>query len=329
MERSPDLVGLFSKNFFVGFLVLILMALAPFFVTTHWVIILTEIIIMSLFAMSFNLLFGYTGLLSFGQAGFFGVGAYVSALTLTHLSSSFWVCLPVGIVGAMLFALVIGWFCVRLDEIYFAILTLGFGMMLFTLAHNWLSVTGGSDGLTIASMPVLSIFGHKIELFNPKFFYWVSLTVVSLGIIFLRQIVRSPFGLLLTATRENSQRVSFVGQNVRTVRLVAFTIAGSLAGMAGVLFALFNRIASPEMLHWSFSGKAVLMTILGGSSVFLGPAVGTAVFFVLEHFITSYTTNWMIFLGAILVILVLAFPQGVLGTLATFFSKLNGGRNSD
>lgn len=313
--------GIVLRNFIFGLTVLVLLAVAPLMVSTHWLIIMTEIIIMGLYATSFNLLFGYTGLLSFGQAGFFGVGGYITALTLVHFSSSFWVCAPAGIVGAALTAFIIGWFCVRLDEIYFAILTLGFGMMLFTLAHNWLSVTGGSDGLTILRLPSLSLFGYPIELFNPKNFYWMSLIVVSLGILLLRRIVNSPFGLLLTATRENSQRVAFVGQNVRSVRLAAFTLAGALAGMAGVLFALFNRIASPEMMHWSFSGKAVLMTILGGSGVFLGPFVGTSIFFVLEHFITSYTTNWMIFLGAILIALVLLFPQGVLGTLASWISR--------
>lgn len=318
------MIGVINKNFLTGLLIVVFLALAPLFLTTHWVIILTEIIIMSLYAMSFNLLFGYTGLLSFGQAGFFGAGAYFSALTLAHFSSSFWVCIVLGVIGAALLAFVIGWFCVRLDEIYFAILTLGFGMMLFTLAHNWRSVTGGSDGLTILTLPVLTFSSYRLELFNPKNFYWLSLITVSLSILVLRRVVNSPFGLLLTATRENSQRVSFVGQNVRTVRLVAFTIAGALAGMAGVLFGLFNRIASPEMLHWSFSGKAVLMTILGGSGVFLGPAVGTSIFFVLEHFITSYTTNWMIFLGAILIALVLLFPMGVLGTAASFISKQRG-----
>lgn len=323
------MLGVFRKQFLTGILIVAILAAAPLVVTTHWIIILTEIIIMSLYAMSFNLLFGYTGLLSFGQAGFFGVGAYCAALTLAHFSDSFWVCLAAGIIGAAIFAAVIGWFCVRLDEIYFAILTLGFGMMLFTLAHNWLSVTGGSDGLTILKLPLLSLFGFTVELFNPKNFYWISLVLVSLSVFVLSKIVNSPFGLLLTATRENSQRVSFVGQNVKSVRLMAFTIAGTLAGTAGVLFTLFNRIASPEMLHWSFSGKAVLMTILGGSGVFLGPVVGTAIFFILEHFITSFTTNWMIFLGAILIALVLLFPQGVLGTVTRAVSKLHSGSKND
>jgi branched-chain amino acid transport system permease protein len=208
-----------------------------------------------------------------------------------------------------------------LDEIYFAILTLGFGMMLFTITHNWRSVTGGSDGLGNFTLPELNLFGWGVSLFNPINFYFLVLLITTLGALLLLRVVDSPFGLLLRGSRENSLRVSFVGANVRTVRLFAFILAGALAGLAGALFAFFNRIASPEMLHWSFSGKAVLMTILGGSGVFLGPAVGAAIFFVLEHVITAYTTNWMIFLGAILVVLVLAFPKGVLGTLLGLFAR--------
>ncbi len=298
-----------------GGVVLAALLAAPFVLPMYWVIVLTEILTMSLFALSFNLLFGYTGLLSFGQAGFFGAGGYFAVLTLLHGPHSLWAALAAALLGAALLALIIGWFCVRLDEIYFAILTLGFGMMLFTAAHNWRAVTGGSDGLGGFTVPEISLLGLQVNLFNPKNFYLLVLGTVVLGGLILLRVVRSPFGLLLKATRENSNRVSFVGANVRSVRLFAFVLAGALAGICGALFALFNRIASPEMLHWSFSGKAVLMTILGGSGVFLGPAVGAAIFFVLEHVITAYTTNWMLFLGAILVVLVLASPKGVLGSL--------------
>lgn len=320
-ESSLKILGLIVL---VGFL-----SCAPYLLSIHWVIILTEILIMSIYAMSFNLLFGYTGLLSFGQAGFFGVGAYLSVLFLTHVSNSLWLTILAGVAGAAIVSLVIGWFCVRLDEIYFAILTLGFGMMLYTVAHNWRDVTGGSDGLTLALLPPISLYIFNIELFNPRYFYWFTLGIALLAMIFLRRVVLSPFGLLLTATRENSQRVSFVGSNIRSVRLYAFVLAGSLSGLAGILFALFNRIAAPEMLHWSFSGKAVLMTILGGSGTFLGPVVGTGIFFVLEHFITSYTNNWMIFLGATLVAMVLVFPRGVLGSSEYLLSKLNGGPSNE
>jgi branched-chain amino acid transport system permease protein len=318
LSRRPWIAGLV--------LVAALLA-APFVLSMYGVIILTEILTMSLFAMSFNLLFGYTGLLSFGQAGFFGAGGYFAVLTLLHGPQSLWAALAAAMLGSALLALAIGWFCVRLDEIYFAILTLGFGMMLFTVAHNWRSVTGGSDGLGSFSIPELSLFGAQLTLFNPKNFYFLVLFVVVLGVLLLLRVVGSPFGLLLKATRENSNRVAFVGANVRSVRLFAFVVAGALAGVGGALFALFNRIASPEMLHWAFSGKAVLMTILGGSGVFLGPAVGAAIFFVLEHVITAFTTNWMIFLGAILVVLVLLFPKGVLGSALDLAGRSRRGRN--
>ncbi len=302
-------------------LLLAFLLIAPVFLSTYWIITLTEILTMSLFAMSFNLLFGYTGLLSFGQAGFFGAGGYFAVLMLLHGPQSLWTALAAAMVGSCILAIVIGWLCVRLDEIYFAILTLGFGMMLFTIAHNWRSVTGGSDGLGSFTLPTLSFLHWQISLAHPKHFYYLVLTVAALGVGLLWRVVRSPFGLLLRATRENSNRIDFVGANVRSIRLLAFVIAGVLAGLAGALFALFNRIASPEMLHWSFSGKAVLMTILGGSGVLLGPGVGAAIFFVLEHVITLFTTNWMIILGAILVILVLLFPKGVLGSALSILSR--------
>lgn len=298
-----------------SWLLALFLSAAPFFLSTYWVITLTEILTMSLFAMSFNLLFGYTGLLSFGQAGFFGAGGYFAVLSLLHGPQSLWAALAAAIFGTCILAVFIGWLCVRLDEIYFAILTLGFGMMLFTIAHNWRSVTGGSDGLGNFSLPPLDILGWQISLGHPRHFYYLVLAVTTLGTALLWRVVRSPFGLLLQASRENSRRIDFMGVNVRTVRLMAFVIAGVLAGLAGALYALFNRIASPEMLHWSFSGKAVLMTILGGADVLLGPGVGAAVFFVLEHIITLFTTSWMIFLGAILVVLVLLFPKGILGSV--------------
>jgi branched-chain amino acid transport system permease protein len=320
-------MGVFSRRpWIAGLAVFAALLAAPFVLSMYGVIILTEILTMSLFAMSFNLLFGYTGLLSFGQAAFFGAGGYFAVLTLIHGPPSLWAALAAALLGAALLALVIGWFCVRLDEIYFAILTLGFGMMLFTVAHNWRSVTGGSDGLGSFTLPELSLLGLPLTLFNPKHFYFLVLFVFVLGVLLLMGVVRSPFGLLLKATRENSNRVAFVGANVRAVRLLAFVIAGALAGVGGALFALFNRIASPEMLHWAFSGKAVLMTILGGSGVFLGPAVGAAIFFVLEHVITAFTTNWMIFLGAILVMLVLLFPKGVLGSALDLAGRPRKGR---
>ncbi len=302
--------------FLVGFLIS-----CPFFLPTYWTFILGEILIMVLFAMSFNLLLGYSGLLSFGQAGFFGVGSYTAALLILKGWQSLSLIMLAGIFSAALAAAVIGYLCVRRDEIYFAMITLGFGMMLFTIAHNWIELTGGSDGLPLAVIPSLRLPGLELSLFDPRNMYLFILAVVLAGIFILWRLVRSPFGLILTAVRENKERLAFVGADVRLVRLTAFTIAGGLAGLSGALFCLFNSMATPDFMHWSYSAKPVLMTILGGSEIFLGPAFGAAVFFLLEQAITTMTDNWMIFLGGILIPVVIFFPRGILGTIVKYFDR--------
>ena len=290
--------------------------LCPFLLPTYWTLVLTEILIMSLFALSFNLLFGAAGLLSFGQGGFFGLGAFAAALYLQAGGGSVWLALFLGSAAAALAALAVGYLCVRRDEIFFAMLTLGFGMMLFTIAHNWRTVTGGSDGLPLFALPPLRLPGAMISLYSPVSLYLFTLGVSLLGTLLLWRVGRSPFGLILTAVRENKERFAFVGGRVQQVRLMAFVIAGGLAGLAGTLFCFFNSLATPDYLHWTFSAKPALMTILGGSGVFLGPAVGAAVFFILEQLITQVTESWMIVLGAILIVVVLFFPKGLTGLLA-------------
>jgi branched-chain amino acid transport system permease protein len=296
-------------------LAFVLFLAGPLILPIYWIMILTEILIMGLLAMSFNLLFGYTGLLSFGQAGFFGVGAYATALFLSKGGSSLLLGLLAALGASALVAAVVGYLCVRRDEIYFAMITLGFGMMLYTAAHNWSSLTGGSDGLPLLNVPALNLLGREFSLFDPAVMYWFVLAVTSLCILFLWRVVRSPFGLMLTAIRENKQRLSFVGAGVQHLRLAAFVIAGALSGVAGGLFCLFNSMAAPDILHWAFSSRPVLMTVLGGSGIFFGPLFGAAIFFGLEQLITGVTENWMIFLGLILIPVVIFFPRGILGTL--------------
>ena len=316
-----------SRSGVVGLSLLVAFLIAcPFLLPTYWTFIFGEILIMVLFAMSFNLLLGYSGLLSFGQAGFFGVGAYAAALLILQGWHSLTLILLAGLAAAGLAALVIGYLCVRRDEIYFAMITLGFGMMLFTIAHNWIELTGGSDGLPLGELPALRLPGMEFSLFDPRVMYLFILFVVLCAIFFLWRLVRSPFGLILTAVRENKERLAFVGADVRRVRLTAFTIAGALAGLAGALFCLFNSMATPDFMHWSYSARPVLMTILGGSGVFLGPAFGAAVFFLLEQAITQMTDNWMIFLGAILIPVVIFFPRGILGTLVFYWEQRRNGR---
>ncbi len=296
----------------------------PRFAGAFPVLLLTEIVIFALFALSFNLLFGYTGLLSFGHAAFFGLGGYAMALLVQHYQLSMIPALAVSMLVAGLGAAIIGFFCIRRDEIYFAMLTLGFGMMVFTLVHQWRSLTGGSDGITGFEVPLLDLVVKKFSLFSPWAFYYFALVVCLLFTLFLWRITHSPFGLILRSMRENAERVSFIGIDIKFYRWIAFTLAGLVAGVAGGLFAMYDRMASPTMVHWTMSAKPVLMAILGGTRVFLGPALGALIFYLLEHFITQYTQSWMIFLGAILVPIVIFFPQGVLGTLISWGRRLKG-----
>ncbi|MBN1958338.1 MAG: branched-chain amino acid ABC transporter permease [Desulfuromonadales bacterium] len=299
----------------------LVLLMAPLFIPTYWTMILSEILIMGLMAISFNLLLGYTGLLSFGQGAFFGMGAYSAALMLQAGYQNLLLILLVGILAALLAALIVGFFSVRLDEIFFAMITLGFGMLFFSIAHNWLDVTGGSDGLPVFTLPSVKFFGSELTFYTPINMYYLVFTLVLVGIILLWLIVHSPFGLILTSLRENKQRVAFIGGNVKILRVVAFALSGAFTGLSGVLFCLFNNMATPEFMHWSFSAKPVIMSIIGGTGVFLGPLFGAAIFFVLEQVIIQFTENWMLFLGIVLVPIVLFFPQGVFGTLRNRFFK--------
>lgn len=293
---------------------LVALAALPYYASYFMVFVATEVLIMALFATSFNLLFGYTGLLSFGHAAYFGTGAYVAALLLKDLQPDFIVVLVVAPFAAGLLALVIGYLCVRLDEVYFAMLTLAFGMMVYAVFHQWRSFTGGSDGVAGFSLTGL-MPGVTLNLSNPFNYYYLTLVVTALSALALHRITVSPFGLVLRAIRENTQRVAFTGIPVYRYRLYAFALSGFFSGLAGALFAPFNRVAVPEMVHWTQSAEPVLMTILGGSQYFLGPLLGSAVFLALEHWITTYTDEWMIYLGGILALMVVFMPRGIIGVL--------------
>lgn len=296
-----------------------------FVLPSYPLLVATEILILGTFALGFNLLFGYTGLLSFGQAAFFGAGAYTAAFLMLYGPQSVWLALAAGTAAAALLALPLGALAVRRDEIYFSILTLGLGMMVHTVAFNWREVTGGSDGLTGFGVPKLDLLVVEVALARPRNMYLLSLAAAVLVVLLLRRIVGSPFGLLLQASRENRERIAFVGGSVARLRLGAFVLSAAVSGMAGVLFALFNRIAAPDMAHWSFSARPVLMTILGGAGTFLGPLVGAAAFFGLEQIVTEYTQNWMIVLGALLVPIVILLPKGLLGTASDLAQRMRRG----
>ncbi len=305
------------RKLIAAFCILLFFLLIPKLFSEYWIYIAIEILIMGFFAMSFNLLMGYSGLLSFGHAGFFGVSAYITALLIQHGCNSIMLILFFSMVASFICSVVIGYLSVRQDEIYFAMITLGFGMMLYTIAHNWTEVTGGSDGLPLSNIPSIMNF----SLIDPVNLYYFTLIIVGIGVFILWRLVTSPFGLILKGMRENKNRLNFSGGNISAIRLFAFTISGTLSGVAGFLFCIFSNMATPEFLHWSFSAKPVLMAIIGGAWNFFGPMIGAMIFFALEQFIKMYTENWMIFLGILLVPITIFFPKGVLGTIYEYFER--------
>ena len=286
----------------------VLLAL-PLALSQFWTFIAIEVLAFALYAVSFNVLLGYGGMLSFGHAAFFGVGGYTAAILLKKAG------LPPGLAFALvpfaallmsaLVALVIGIFSVRRSGIYFAMLTFAFQMLLYTIALKATSVTGGDDGLTGLKPPGL--------LAQPLYYYYYALAFVAGAIYVLYRLVSSPFGFTLRALRANARRVQYVGVNVRAHQLAAFVASGAFAGLAGSIFALSTGNVFPGWLDWTASATPIVMAVLGGVHTFLGPALGAAVYVVLEVMISGKTEYWPLAMGVIIVALVLAMPEGLSG----------------
>lgn len=299
---------------FLAVLVAILF-LFPLVAKSYPLYLAMQILILSVFSLGFNLLFGYAGLLSFGQAGFFAVGAYGCAKILLAVPNLF-LGLVGGIVAAGIVAFLLGILCVRHTRIYFSMLTLAFGMMIFSIALKWRDFTGGDDGLVGIPRAPLEIPGLlTIGVANLEHYYYVVLVVSLLSVLGMYRLVHSPLGLTLQAIRDSESRAEFAGVPVRNYRLVAFTIAGLYAGVAGALLAPLENTITPPIAHWSASAEPVMATLLGGIHVFGGPIVGAFLFFMIKDIIVRFTQYWLIWLGAIVVILVMGCRGGVLSIL--------------
>lgn len=292
-----------------AFIVLVALALAPLFLSEFLTVFVTEILIMALFALAFNLLFGFTGLLSFGHAAYFSLGAYTTGMILIKVTPSIPLAFIVGFLAATLVAWIIGYLCVRLDEIYFAMLTLAFGMMIHTVIWQWDSLTGGADGLVGIPRPHFLFF----NLYNNIPYYYFTLIVVVICAAILWVIINSPFGLTLKSIRENHERVEYLGINMRRYRLISFVISGFFCGVAGAIFAPFEMAICPEIAFWTKSAEPVFMSLLGGMNIFFAPVAGAAIFMYLREIISGYTEYWMFPLGAILILMVIFLPGGIIG----------------
>ena len=283
----------------------------PQFVGKYVMYMTMHILILSVFALGFNLLLGYTGLLSFGQAGFYACGAYGCAKVLLVIPSL----LPgiiCGVLSAGVMALILGFLCIRHTRIYFAMLTLCFGMMIYSLAWKWRTMTGGDDGLVGIPRAPLGIPGIlSIDMSSMGNYYYFVLIVCLLAIGLLYRIVNSPFGLTLQGIRDSESRIAFTGISVKNYRLIAFTIAGLYAGLAGALIPPLESTVTPPLAHWTHSAEPIMATLLGGIYTFSGPIVGAFLFYVIKDIIVRFTEYWLIWLGAIVLALVMGLPGGV------------------
>jgi branched-chain amino acid transport system permease protein len=285
----------------------------------------TQIAIYSLFAMSLNLLLGTTGLVSFGHAAYFGIGSYGCGILMKMLGVPFWLSFPAAGLIAAAFAVVFGFFCVRLTKIYFAMLTLAFAQIVWAICFKWNDLTGGDQGLPDVPFPDLAWLGSLpgFQRFRiGELFYVLTLVLVALCIAALRRLTDSPFGRVLTTIRENPERAASIGVNVRAYELAAFAIAAGFAGLSGALFGIFNRGVFADFVFWSKSADVMIMTILGGMQHFWGPAVGALIVTLLNQQITAFTEYWPFVLGTILVVLLFAFPGGILGALEAVLSRV-------
>lgn len=310
---------------------LIAAACVPWLGSRFYTFLATDIVILALFATSLNLLLGYTGLVSFGHAAYFGVGAYTCAILMKTYGWPFALAFAAGGAAAAACALVFGLFCVRSTRIYFAMLTLAFAQIVWAICFKWNSVTGGEQGLSnvpypdLAWMAALPLLG---DLRTGDHYYLLVLVLVAIAFAVLRRIVDSPFGRILTAIRENPERAEFIGVDVRRYQLAAFVIAGLFAGLAGALFGLFNRGVFPDFAYWAKSAEVLIMVILGGMGSFWGPAMGAAVLVLLNQQITAYTQYWPFILGSILIVLLFAFPGGIVGAAGAAARRMRARRDA-
>ena len=312
-------------------LAFILVLCVPWLGSRFHTFLATEIVILALFAVSLNLLLGYTGLVSFGHAAYFGIGAYTCAILMKTHGVPFPLAFAAAGAMAAAFAVVFGFFCVRSTRIYFAMLTLSFAQIVWAVCFKWNSVTGGEQGLSNVPYPDLSFLAALPVLGSLRtadHYFLLVMLVAGVCFFVLHRIVRSPFGRILTAIRENPERAQFVGINVRAYQVAAFAIAGAFAGVAGALFGIFNRGVFPDFAYWSKSAEVLIMAILGGIGSFWGPAIGAAALTLLNHQISSFTQYWPLVLGVVLIVLLFAFPGGVTGTLAALRARLRAKRHA-
>lgn len=322
MKTKPS----FGKDLVWAAIALAILIAIPFLtssrITLDFVIRLAAF---GVFATSLNILVGYGGMVSFGHALFFGGGAYAFGLMMQKAGASIPVAMLVSIMFCALLSLVIGAICIRLKEIYFTFLTLAFQMLFYSIVLSWNSLTGGDQGL-MGGIPRPPFLG--INLADPQTFYWFACVVGVVCLMLIRYILQSPFGFTLRMVRDNADRARFLGVDVWRVKLYAFILASSFAGVGGIIMSLFVSGAFPEFTYWTMSGEAVFMIMMGGLHMFIGPVVGAALLLMFNDMISRFTELHGLALGVIVLVFALGFKHGITDFVVQIFRKLSGKRAS-
>ncbi len=289
-----------------------LLVVLPPFLPAYPLTLLTQALIYAVFAMSLDLLLGYTGLPSLGHAAYFGVAAYVVAILATEYRAEFWTCLALAVLAALVTSACFGLVAIRALGVYFLMITLALGMVVWGLAFRWVSLTKGDNGISGVPRPSL---GLPWSFEDQTAFYYLALAtfLVAFGLLLL--IVRSPFGMSLRGIRESERRMRSLGYNVWFHKYVAFILAGGFAGLAGVLWAYYNGFVSPVEVQLVTSVETLLMVALGGPGTLVGPAFGAGLIVFLKNFVSVYTKRWLIILGGVYICVILFAPQGIIGAL--------------
>jgi len=290
----------------------VVLILFPFFAPKFQLRMVTEIIILTLFAMTWKMMLNEGGMFSFGHAVYFGLGAYASVLGWLHIPGlSFISGILLGALTSALVAFILGAFLVRMSGTYFALLTLAFNQLVWAIVWKWRDLTGGDDGL--GKFPKPDLFGLSMK--NPVTFYYVALLIIGAGLYFCWYFTRTPMGNVALSIKSNEERAKFVGFNVQSTKLIFLTMLGFLAGISGALYAQFQEFIATSVIDLGMSTNVLFMVYIGGTGYFWGPLVGSGIFVYLSEYLSSFTDRWELILGLIFIAVVLFAPQGIMGLI--------------
>ena len=296
-----------------------MLALAPLVFPPYAMTLVTEALILGLFAMSLDLMIGYTRLISFGHAAAYGFGAYACGWLLLHTALPMLLAIPLAAVLAGVVAIGVAWACTQATGVSFSMLTLAFAQLLYAVAYKWTSVTGGSDGLAgIPRRP--GPFGLHVFATRNGFYYLVLIALLA-AFLFCRALVRSPFGAVLRGIRENEPKTLALGYNTRAYKIAIVALSYALGALAGALYAPFAGFANTELLFWLLSGQVVIMVIVGGAGTLVGPILGAAFFLTVEHQLSNYTEAWALFFGLMFIAFVIFAPEGIWGLVTARLAR--------